>query len=224
METFLKKGGDQHHFTRSNTFVEGLGQPFHGWQDAKSAFRVAQTRQLGADEKPGQDTVWRFSQCVLAEIETLQLLNGASSTGATGSLTSQLQESGQVAAKVKALELKTKGQGKGTPGQVGKLCNFLGSKEGCKAGHCKYQHDWNNIQDKQGRCWNCSSTTHMRSECPALRTEGLPRTSTGGSGDLRDGQKGKSKGKKGGKKTDSKDKEDRMTKKGLKIVNKNNQQ
>ena len=181
--------------------------------DAQSAFRLAQTRsQLGVDEKPDQDSVWRFSQCVLAEIETLQLLNGTSTTSTASGMMGQQQEGGQVAAKVKALELKTKGQGKGSPGQAGKLCHFFGSKEGCKAGgHCKYQHDWNTIPDKQGRCWNCSSTTHMKNDCPSLRSEGQPRTSTGGSGDLRDGQKGKSKDKKGGggkKAGDSKDRDD----------------
>ena len=78
----------------------------------------------------GADTVWRFSQCVLAEIETLQLLNGASSTKATGSLTSQLQESGEVAAKVKSIGTqKQKGKEKGTPGQVGKTVQFLRVKK-----------------------------------------------------------------------------------------------
>ena len=163
--------------------------------DAQSAFRLAQTRsQLGVDEKPTQDTVWRFSQCVLAEIETLQLLNGMTSTT---SPTTTTNEAGHVAAKVKALELKTKGKGKESPGKTAKPCQFFGNTEGCKLGaQCRYVHDWNSISEKQGRCWTCSSTTHMRHECPT-RQDGHSKLSSGGSGDGRDG-KSKGKGKKGG--------------------------
>ena len=182
--------------------------------DAQAAFRLAQTRsQLGVDEAPSQETIWRFSQCVLAEIETLQLLNGTSASGPATEMVGNQQEVGQVAAKVKALELKSKGQGKDSFGKTAKPCQFFGSTEGCRLGaQCRYLHDWNGVAEKQGRCWTCSSTTHLKHECPSrqegqAKQEGHSRFSSGGSGDGRDG-KGKGKTKKGGgKKNDGKDSE-----------------
>ena len=72
-----------------------------------------------------KDNVWRFSQCVLAEVETLQLLSGTTTTLGTSSTTTN---EGNVAAKVKALEMKEKGKGKGSPGSDGKdeSLSFLG--------------------------------------------------------------------------------------------------
>eukprot|EP00913_Durusdinium_trenchii_P028163 g26406.t1 len=44
--------------------------------DAQAAFRLAQSRlQLGVDRQPHHDGVWRLSQCVLAEVETLALMS-----------------------------------------------------------------------------------------------------------------------------------------------------
>lgn len=46
--------------------------------DAQAAFRLAQSRlQLGVDQVPHHDGVWRFSQCLLAEVETLVLMSTA---------------------------------------------------------------------------------------------------------------------------------------------------
>ena len=54
-------------------------------------------------------------QCVLAEVETLQLLNGP--TTLFNSPPPSGAPDGQAAAKAKALELKSKGHGKASPGQ-----------------------------------------------------------------------------------------------------------
>ena len=172
--------------------------------DSQAAFRLAQTRsQLGIDERPSQENVWQFSQCVLAEVETLQLLNGTTTATTSGASTSSSTE-GQVAAKVKALELRSKGNGKGSPGGEAKsrTCHFWGSSDGCRLGAaCKYLHDWEAVTDKVGRCWQCwqcSSKNHMRSACPTLKDQGQSKPSIGGSGDGKE-DKGKGKGKKGGK-------------------------
>ena len=47
-------------------------------QDSQASFRLAQSRlQLGIDQRPHHQGVWRFSQCLLAEAETLSLMINA---------------------------------------------------------------------------------------------------------------------------------------------------
>ena len=79
-----------------------------------------------------------------------------------------------------------------------KVCGFWGTEKGCKLGRaCRYLHDWNGIEDKASRCWLCSSTSHVRTECPTRGAGGSG--SYGDRGEREDG-KGKGKdGKEGGK-------------------------
>ena len=67
--------------------------------DSQAASRLAQSRlQLGVDQQPHHGGVWRFSQCLLAELETLSLLSTTPSTSSTP-------------VKVKQLEAQTKTSG-----------------------------------------------------------------------------------------------------------------
>eukprot|EP00913_Durusdinium_trenchii_P001700 g1572.t1 len=46
------------------------------------------------------------------------------------------------------------------------VCRYFLSETGCKKGHkCSFPHEWKGVS-KMGRCWNCGSSQHMRSECP----------------------------------------------------------
>eukprot|EP00913_Durusdinium_trenchii_P015946 g14985.t1 len=116
--------------------------------DAQAAFRLAQSRlQLGVDQQPHHGGVWRFSQCLLAEVETLSLMSSTPSPTTPP-------------VKVKQLEAQPKGQGntssntdkgKGTS-TTALPCRYFRSDTGCKAGkQCKWSHAWDGIEDKAQR-------------------------------------------------------------------------
>eukprot|EP00435_Cladocopium_sp_Y103_P066731 s12_g29.t1 len=63
--------------------LEGAVQQV-GREDSQAAFRLAQSRAaLKVDELPHPDSVWDFSQCLLAEAETLLLMSSTPSSSAT---------------------------------------------------------------------------------------------------------------------------------------------
>ena len=46
------------------------------------------------------------------------------------------------------------------------VCRYFLSENGCKKGQsCPFPHEWKGVS-KQGRCWSCGSTQHMKPECP----------------------------------------------------------
>ena len=58
-----------------------------------------------------------------------------------------------------------KGDSKGASAEK-PVCRYFLSESGCKKGQkCTFPHEWKGIS-KQGRCWNCGSSQHMKSECP----------------------------------------------------------
>ena len=133
--------------------------------DAQASFRLAQSRlQLAIDQQPIHQSIWRFSQCLLAEAETLSLMGPSSSTTSP--------------AKVKQLEVPSKaqatGQSAGDKGKGGSTsssssavpCRYFRSDTGCKAGKsCKWSHSWEGIEDKNSRCWICGGKDHRKTEC-----------------------------------------------------------
>ena len=147
--------------------------------DAQAAFRLAQSRlQLGVDQQPHHAGVWRFSQCLLAEVETLTLLNSTPTTSATP-------------VKVKQLDAPGKQQGAASAGDKGKgtstaalPCRYFRSDTGCKAGkNCKWSHAWDGIDDKAQRCWICGGKDHRKSDCKLKsQTTGKPSPTKDGKG------------------------------------------
>ena len=174
--------------------VRSLDGPTQGVAavDSQAAFRLSQMRsQLCLDEKPTQETVYRYSQCVLAEVETLILTRASMTTPKTP----------PTPPTVKALSQTSPGP----TSSPTKICAFWGSEGGCKLGRgCRYVHDWANVADKATRCWICSSTLHHRGDCPTRSAGGSGGGVAGGSGvsETKEEKGGKSKGKgefKGGK-------------------------
>ena len=104
--------------------------------DAQASFRLAQSRlQLGIDHQPLHAGIWRFSQCLLAEVETLSLM-------------STTPTSVPSAIKVKQMEAPTKstpsqGMQTGDKGKGGPMaftpCKYFRSEAGFEAGKaCKW--------------------------------------------------------------------------------------
>lgn len=133
-------------------------------KDSQASFRLAQSRsQLQVDENPTQERVWKFSQCLLAEAETLALMMPATARDSkpphTPARVKQLQ--GSPDGKTSPGDSKT---GKGTA--VDQPCRYFASASGCRAGkQCRWQHNWDSLEDRQSRCWLCGSTEHRKSEC-----------------------------------------------------------
>ena len=151
--------------------------------DAQATFRLAQSRaQLQVDARPDESSVWSYSECLLAELESLRLVHGASTMSNNGAITTTTPA-------VKTL---------GTRPTTTAACKFWGSEAGCKQGKaCKFEHA--SLEDARDRCWNCSSTTHRKASCP-YKTGGVSGDSSkpgqappGGSG-----KGGKSKTNPGG--------------------------
>lgn len=149
--------------------VHGLepGAALLGKLDAQSAFRVASARsELKIDERPDHDNMWAYSQVLLAEAETLNLVGEQSSSLAPASV-KQLG--------VAASGPKTSQQ----DGAVG-VCRNWGSEHGCKYGpRCRFQHP--PLGDMATRCWQCSATRHVKMLCPYRQGgHGQSGTLTGG--------------------------------------------
>ena len=172
--------------------------------DAQAAFRLAQSRlQLGVDQVPHHDGVWRFSQCLLAEVETLVLMSTAPTTTSSPIKVKQMEAQDKSAT---ATRVADDSRGKGgamstTP------CKYFRSDSGCKAGkNCKWSHSWEGVDDKASRCWICGGKDHRESDCK-LKSQGKtqftsPSKGTGepsqGSGGGKPGGAGKSSNGAGG--------------------------
>ena len=159
-------------------------------KDAQSAFRVNTHRmKSGIDVSPTEETVGMYHELLLSEAEQMV----TSTAMDQGSELREEEKKKNEGAAVKAMQAVP---------TVQKQCHFWGSPDGCRLGKkCRYLHEWQPGQEKNGKCWLCSSSKHMKYECPT-RMDGngtsQPSSSVGGSEDPQHG--GKSKGKKGGKK------------------------
>ena len=142
--------------------------------DAQASFRLAQSRlQLAIDQQPIHQSIWRFSQCLLAEAETLSLMINAPPTTPSPIKVKQLEAS---------QKQQTSGAGTGEKGKGGNAgvsttstpCRYFRSDAGCKAGkNCKWSHSWEGVEDKNARCWICGSKEHRKTEC-RLKSQGKP--------------------------------------------------
>ena len=121
--------------------------------------------------------MWSYSECLLAELESLRLLQGSTATS----------KSGSTATTTPAVKML------GTKSSTTSACKFWGSDTGCRQGkRCSYLHDWASLEDRNNRCFLCSSTAHRKADCPT-RAVGESTNPTGGSGG--GGPKGKGNGK-----------------------------
>jgi len=149
----------------------------------QAAFRLSQSRmQLQLDQQPTQRNLWAFSQCLLAEAETIALLQ-----------TSSTSTSSTVPLKLKQMDGDVKSPARPGPGDVkpkssptvDKPYRYFMSDKGCKAGKsCKWQHDWDSLNDKSERCFICGSKEHRKNDCnlkPAMgKKPGEPGAGSGG--------------------------------------------
>ena len=142
-----------------------------GALDPQAAFRLAQSRmQLRLDEHPSQDTLWSFSQCLLAEAETLCLLQSTPEGPVTPLKLKQLDAATPSPQVPNASNASSSGQtgnnkGKGT-GTADVPCKWFRGDQGCRAGKtCRFSHSWDGITDKNSRCWLCGSKEHRKQEC-----------------------------------------------------------
>ena len=119
------------------------------------AFRVAQARtQLGLDTTPTVQSIWSYSELLLAEMDTARLMTVET-------------------AKVKAMATGTVAK-RPAPDYAKKkketstaVCRYFGSEHGCRLGKgCKWSHDWESVGDRNARCWICGSKQHRRPEGP----------------------------------------------------------
>ena len=159
-----------------------------GAMDPQAAFRLAQSRmQLGLDERPTQQALWSYSQCLLAEAETLVLLQ-----------TNSLTLTPQTPLKLKQMQGDPKTPPRPSPGEnhtrstpiAEKPCKYFLSDSGCKAGKsCKWLHSWEGVTDKSSRCFICGGKDHRKADCKLRngKATGEPAGSGGGNGHGRGG-------------------------------------
>ena len=110
--------------------------------DAQATFRLSQARvSLDIDASPTTTSVWDFSECLLAELDSLLLLQGAE-------VQNKPTETPSTAA-VKVMNAKA---------PTTRVCRFWGTPNGCRQGRrCSYQHDWQSLEDQMSRCFLCSA-------------------------------------------------------------------
>ena len=176
--------------------LEGIVGPL-SQLDAQSSFRLAQSRvQLQLDEKPTHGALWDFSQCLLAEVETLVLMAPTSTTNSQVKI--KQMDASNATPTAKPGEFEKKGKGFSNAGSIDKPCKYYVSPEGCRAGRsCKFQHV---SQDQNDRCWVCGSTQHRKVDCP-VRGGAKQSSPTKPTSETNAGSGG-GKGKGGGKKSD----------------------
>ena len=143
-------------------------------EDAQASFRLAQSRvQLDIDARPSTATLWQFSQCLLAEAETLMLLQSSPATTASTPIKLKPMDAnaGSPSPSPAPSNAMTgtgdQRNGKGKGGNPADTpCKWFCSDGGCRSGtKCRFSHSWDNVPDKQSRCWLCGSKEHRKQDC-----------------------------------------------------------
>ena len=160
-------------------------------KEPRSAFRVNAHRMTnGIDVAPSEHDIDLFYDLLMAEAEYLT----ASAMGDMATTDSTTASKPQVKAVTTTPSKSRETQ----------PCKFWGHEGGCKAGrNCKYLHDWQGLDDRSERCWNCSAKGHRKVDCPTVKKEDQMQTASGGSAAPPDKSDGKGKGKKGKSKANS---------------------
>jgi hypothetical protein len=176
-------------------------------REHQASFRISNFRMTHmVDVAPTQLTAENYLQMLIAEADHLH----------HGTMTKASPTSGNPKINVVNAAGDKGGGKKGSPGKKGYGNNAEGSGYGAGAGACKhwgkpygclkgdkctYAHEWNNLNDKEKRCWKCSSLEHIAKDCTAgdkVMTSPGDRSSKGspkGKGKTKDGKNDKGKGK-----------------------------
>ena len=133
-------------------------------------FRVALTKnELALHSRPETDSVIRYYNTILAELQTVAPTKGTSTITATTD-----------AAKLKAV---TSSGGRDQPGDSSPgspknrsqlPCKFFLTDSGCSKGAgCQFSHNFAK-KEKAGRCWTCGSTQHQQAACSVKKGGNSP--------------------------------------------------
>ena len=154
--------------------VKALDEPLQriAALDQQAAFRLSQSRmQLQLDEKPEHGNLWAFSQCLLAEAETLCLMATApKSEGQTPLKLKPMDAMGTTFSKRSPTDghgQAPNNNGKGKGSSIAETpCKWFRSDAGCRAGkNCKWSHSWEGVEDRNSRCFVCGSKEHRKADC-----------------------------------------------------------
>ena len=147
----------------------------------EAAFRTSLVRNsLRLDTRPTGENVIAFHRHLLAEAEALATgtkVTPSTTTPPQAPVTEARGTQGDKGARLKGLHAqgapeppvpKVKAPPPPTPPTApSKQCKwFAKSEAGCRRGvDCQFQHDWGQTS-KVGRCLVCSSTAHVKKDCP----------------------------------------------------------
>ena len=158
-------------------------------EDAQASFRLSTSRQqLALDERPAEQSIWSFSQCLLVEAEALNLLKASAMTSANANTPVKLKQMDAAAGVESPPKHGTpggnrSGKGQATPMAAEQPCRFFRSETGYKAGKsCKWSHSWEGVEDRQNRCWLCGGEDHRKSECKVKGNGNKPASGEPGLG------------------------------------------
>eukprot|EP00435_Cladocopium_sp_Y103_P025863 s2125_g6.t1 len=153
----------------------------HFGRAQEAAFRLSQSRmELQLDQQPTQQSLWAFSQCLLAEAETLALFQSTSTTSPENAPLKLKQLQGDPKTPLKSAPAD--GRSKMSP-TAEKPCKYFISESGCKAGKsCKWLHSWDGVEDKASRCWICGGKDHRKADCKVKGSGKKPGEPSSGSG------------------------------------------
>ena len=176
-------------------------------KEHQASFRISNFRMTHmVDVAPTQLTAENYLQMLIAEADHLH----------HGTMTKASPTSGNPKINVVNAAGDKGGGKKGSPGKKGNgnnaegngsgvgagACKHWGSHYGClKGDRCTYAHEWNSLNDKEKRCWKCSSLEHIARDCTAgekVMTSPGDKSSKGspkGKGKTKDGKNDKGKGK-----------------------------
>ena len=131
--------------------------------------------ELQLQNRPTQETVLRYYDHVLAELQQTTPARSASRTSGTGDEAPKLRAvDGQAGTGGTALRTPP-----GSPSKTAKPCKFFQSEAGCRRGTtCKFPHEFASKEEKRSRCWHCGSRAHRQSECPVKDPNKAPSSST----------------------------------------------
>ena len=157
--------------------LDGISKPIVNGS-TQASFRIATFRMNhNLDVRPSIENRWLFYDLLLAEAE-----NAVHSTSTA--IVSECKTPAKPSVKALQSPSTAKSSESSTPSTW--PCKFWLTDGGCRQGQrCRWPHSWDNVSDKNSRCWLCSSTQHLQQDCP---TKAQARAPVGGDGGQDGGQ------------------------------------